>query len=272
MPQKQHTNSFYGSLEVWQNIWERWRALPWVGGGPGECNPFIWIHSLKLSSFPLGSSQPTWYRNKPNRCLLIKQDERKRSFALWPRVNWWLRWRNAIVVEETCNRAFQKRSGVNVCACALTLFLCGDISSLIRAHLLRVFSLLQTHTHMCKIGFIYKGLFFSPKHKLLTIKSVMHDGRKDEMGWNTEQGKRKTEGELWVHPGWLMSCWRIIPTWARREWEGDRKGESEKNEICWSGDDNLGRGAESLSPQPPGEGERRWWWGPPSGELLEQIM
>lgn len=113
---------------------------------------------------------------------------------------------------------------------------------------------------------------FSPKHKFLTIKSVMHDGRKDERGWNTEQGKRKTEGELWVHPGWLMSCWRIIPTWARREWEGDRKGESEKNGICWSGDDNLGRGAESLSPQPPGEGERRWWWGPPSGELLEQIM
>lgn len=58
----------------------------------------------------------------------------------------------------------------------------------------------------------------------------------------------------------------------RRRRGRDRKGESEENEICRSGVDNPGRGAESLSPRPPGEGERRWWWGPPSGELLEQIM
>lgn len=112
------------------------------GGGPGKCNPFIWIHSLKLSSYPLGSSQPTWYRNKPNRCLLIKQDERKRSFALWPWVNCWLRRGN----EEMFIQALPRRME-STRACALTLFLCGDISSLISAHLLRVFSLLQTHTH-----------------------------------------------------------------------------------------------------------------------------
>lgn len=49
--------------------------------------------------------------------------------------------------------------------------------------------------------------------------------------------ERQEQGERWVHPGWLMSCWRIIPTWAGREWEG----ESKENEICWSGDDNLWR-------------------------------
>lgn len=230
MPQKQHTNSFYGSLEVWQNIWERRRALPWVGGGPGECNPFIWIHSLKLSSFPLGSSQPTWYRNKPNRCLLIKQDERKRSFALWPRVNWWLRWRNAIVVEETCNRAFQKRSGVNVCACALTLFLCGDISSLIRAHLLRVFSLLQTHTHMCKIGFIYNGLTpcFSPKTQTSHHQECDARWKKGWNGMKHRTGEEKDRGGALGAPRLAnellkdnphMSEKRMRGRQKRREWE-----------------------------------------------------
>lgn len=37
---------------------------------------------------------------------------------------------------------------MQVYACALTLFLCGEISSLIRAHLLRVFNLLQVQTHV----------------------------------------------------------------------------------------------------------------------------
>lgn len=54
------------------------------------------------------------------------------------------------------------------------------------------------------------------------------------------------------------------------------KRKAEWNEICWGGDHNLrvgGGGAESLSPQPPGEGQRRWRrWAPPSGELLEQIV
>ena len=156
---------------------------PWVGGGSGECNPFI--QTLKLPSFPLGSSQPTWYRNKPNRCLLIKQDERKSSFALWPWVNWWLRWANAIVVEEKCKRGFSERSGGNAWACALTLFLCGEISSLIRAHLLRVFSLLQIQTH----------LKWDLKHFLLKHKS---SHRQKHVWWKkrwntTEKLKRGRE-------------------------------------------------------------------------------
>lgn len=151
-------------------------------------------------------------------------------------MNWWLRWANAIVVEETCKRGFSGRSGGNVWACALTLFLCGEISSLIRAHLLRVFSLLQIQTHL-KVRF----KTFSPETQILSSPKACMMEEKIKQDAKTEEGKRKTEGEPWVLPSWLMSCWRIIPTWAGREWEGDRNGESEENEICWSGDDNLGR-------------------------------
>lgn len=46
----------------------------------------------------------------------------------------------------------QKKSGVNVCS--PTRFLCGEISNLIRAHLLRVFSLLENTNGQIKIGCI----------------------------------------------------------------------------------------------------------------------
>ena len=47
--------------------------------------------------------------------------------------------------------------------------------------------------------------------------------------------KRMRGGErqrgVWVQPGWLMSCWRIILTWAGREWEGRGKGERAHREL-----------------------------------------
>lgn len=62
-----------------------------------------------------------------------------------------------------------------------------------------------------------------------------------------------------------MSKKRVRETEKKRE-----KGK--RNLVDWRR--KLGEGAESLSTQPPGEGEPGWWWwwGPPSGELLKQIM
>lgn len=57
-----------------------------------------------------------------------------------------------------CKVAFHKRRVVQVLACRLTLFLCGEISSLIKAHLLRVFSLLQIQTHAQLVRFELRGL------------------------------------------------------------------------------------------------------------------
>lgn len=140
------------------------------------------------------------------------------------------------------------RRGVHVSACALklTLFLCGDISSLMRAHLLRVFSRLQKETHIhIEHRLLLKNINFPHNSSSLCIRprwSWIEERMKHE------EGKGKTEGKPGVYPGWLMSCWRIIPTWAGREWEGDRKGESEENVICWSGDENLGRGRKDYPP------------------------
>ncbi len=146
-------------------------------------------------------------------------------------------------------RGFSERSGlVNVCV-----------------HLLFFFAVISPVSleHTCW------GCSVSCKHKNTNVQNWLHlkysshlifpktqtSHRWEDVwwrkGWNRMINRRREEkdrGGAWVHPGWLMSCWRIIPTWAGREWEGDRKGESEENEICWSGDDNLGRGQKAYPP------------------------
>lgn len=92
------------------------------------------------------------------------------------------------MVEETCTGAFYEVVELNVCACGRTLFLCGDISSLIRAHLLRVFSLLQKHTHAHKQNLTISKFSLLLKIVVFFIRRAMHGGGKDKTGRNTERG------------------------------------------------------------------------------------
>lgn len=99
------------------------------------------------------------------------------------------------MVEETCTGAFYEAVQLNVCACVRTLFLCGDISSLIRAHLLRVFSLLQKHTHaheqnptISKFSLLRKTTFSLSRGRCMVEEGIKRD--------ETRSGDKKDKGKL----------------------------------------------------------------------------
>lgn len=117
------------------------------------------------------------------------------------------------------NRALPRRMW-SVCACALTLFLCGDISSLISAHLLRVFSLLQAHTQMCKkIGYTSNTFkCFSPNPLNLHVW-----GKK---GWNrmTHQTvEEKDRGGFLGAPRLANELLKDNPHMSEKRMRGRRK-------------------------------------------------
>lgn len=156
------------------------------GGGPGKCNPFIWIHSLKLPSFPRGSSQTTWYRNKPNRCLLIKRDERKRSFALWPWEKCWLRRGN----EEMFNRALLSQR-----VHAHLLFSFAAISPVSLVHTCWGCSVSCKHTNTNVQKLVTLQTDSPPVAPLTLSTSRVRCLREERMKQDdTAQWKRRTEG------------------------------------------------------------------------------
>lgn len=135
-------------------------------------------------------------------------------------MNWWLRWAKAIVLEEACNEAFEFMS----VWCVRTLFLWGEISSLIRAHLLRVFSLLQKRTNTNKKHI--HGKEGGTRRREEKMEGGKNQSRAGEFWGGCYGVGGLGGGVLGVHPDWLMSCWRIIPhmsEWRKRaSWKRGR--------------------------------------------------